>query len=213
MSWAIPVAAVIAYLVGSIPNGLILTKMTRGVDVRDYGSGKTGGTNVLRTAGAKLGVIVIILDIAKGLAAVYIARALTGEVWGHALAGILAAIGHDFPVFAGFRGGRGVSTSYGAALAMNPAAAGIALPFAIVLVAATRIMSVMSIGGASIVAIVFVVFAIAGWTPWAYAVYTVAAAVLLIALHKDNVLRLIAGTEPKIGKGGTRRAEASGGAP
>lgn len=213
MSWSIPAAAVVAYLLGSIPNGLIVTKMARGVDVREYGSGKTGGTNVLRTAGPKLGVLVMVLDIAKGLAAVYIARAITDEVWGHALAGILAAAGHDWPVFAGFRGGRGVSTSYGAALALNPSAAAIALPFAAALVAATRIMSVMSMGGAAITAVIFVLFALAGWTPWAYAAYTVAAAVLLIALHKDNVGRLLAGTEPRIGQGGTRRIGATGGPP
>lgn len=213
MSWTVPVAAVIAYLVGSIPNGLIVTKMARGVDVREYGSGKTGGTNVLRTAGPKLGVLVMVLDIAKGLAAVYIARGLTDEVWAHALAGIVAAAGHDWPVFAGFRGGRGVSTSYGAALALNPTAAAIALPFAAALVLATRIMSVMSMGGAAVTAVIFVLFAFAGWTPWAYVAYTVAAAVLLIVLHKDNVGRLLAGTEPRIGQGGTRRVGAAGGPP
>ncbi len=212
MSWALAVAvAVIAYLVGSIPNGLILTRVARGVDVRDYGSGKTGGTNVLRTAGPKLGILVMALDIAKGLIAVYVARVLSDQVWAHAVAGILAAIGHDWPVFAGFRGGRGVSTSYGAALALNPTAAAIALPFAAAMVLASRRMSVMSIGGASVTAVIFVIFAAAGWTPIAYAAYTVAAAVLLIVLHRDNVQRLLAGTEPKIGQGGRPRAEAAGG--
>jgi glycerol-3-phosphate acyltransferase PlsY len=207
MWWEFLVAAIIGYVIGSIPAGLWAGKLARGIDLREYGSGKTGFTNVLRTVGVKWGVAVLIIDILKGVVPVAIALVLSDEPWVAAVAGMAAAIGHDWPFLAGFHGGRGVATSYGAALAMNPIASLAVLPFGIALVATTRMVSVMSIGGAPVLAIVFVILAAVGWQPWAYAVYAVLAAIQVVVLHWENIQRILAGTEPKIGRGGERRLD------
>jgi glycerol-3-phosphate acyltransferase PlsY len=209
MWWEFPVYAAIGYLVGAIPVGLIIGRAVRGIDIRDYGSGKTGFTNVVRTVGARWGVVALIGDLAKGVGPVLAARLLTDEPYVQAAAGLAAAIGHDWPVFAGFEGGRGVATSFGAALVMNPIAAGVLLPFGIGLVAVTRIVSVMSVGMAPVLAIEFVVLSAIGWQPWAFAVYAVIAAGMVVVLHRENIERLLSGTEPRIGQGGSTRSEAS----
>jgi glycerol-3-phosphate acyltransferase PlsY len=118
---------------------------------------------------------------------------------------LAAAVGHDWPLFAGFQGGRGVATSFGAALAMSPIAAAVLIPFGVGLVAVTRIVSVMSVGMAPVLAVEFVVLAMVGVHPWAYAIYALIAAAMVLVLHRENIERLIAGTEPRIGQGGTQR--------
>jgi glycerol-3-phosphate acyltransferase PlsY len=205
MWWAFIVAAVIGYLLGSVPAGLIAGRVARGIDVRDYGSGKTGVTNVLRMLGPRISVLVGVADIAKGAIPVVIARVLIDDAYGQTVAGMAALVGHDWPLFAGFRGGRGVSTSFGALLAMSPLVALALVPVGIAIGAVTRYMSVMSIGGSIITAVTFVVLAVLGLQPWAYAVFAVAAAGLIVALHRENMGRLLAGREPKIGRGGVRR--------
>ncbi len=205
MWWEYLVFVTGSYLVGSIPVGLIVGRVARGIDIRQYGSGKTGFTNVLRTCGARWGVVALIGDLAKGIVPVLLARYISDEPWVHASAGLAAAIGHDWPVFAGYQGGRGVATSFGAALAMNPVAAGILVPFGIGLVVVTRIMSVMSVGMAPVLAVEFVALAAMGQQPWAYAVYAVIAAAMVLVLHRENIQRLLDGTEPKIGRGGGQR--------
>jgi glycerol-3-phosphate acyltransferase PlsY len=217
MWWALVLSAAIGYLLGSIPVGLIVGRVTRGIDVREYGSGVTGATNVIRTSGWKAGVLVIIGDIAKGLAAVYIGLALArladidagdDRAWAGALAGIGAVVGHIWPVFAGFRGGRAVATGFGAALAMNPLASLAMTPVAAFIVASTRIMSLMSITMPPVLALLFVVLALMDISPPAYAVYGVIAATLIVWKHRPNIERLLAGTEPKIGRGGQKRTDA-----
>jgi glycerol-3-phosphate acyltransferase PlsY len=199
------ICAAIGYLVGSIPTGLIVGRVARGIDIREYGSGRTGFTNVVRTIGARWGVVALIGDLAKGLVPVLIARLVSDEPSVQAAAGLAAAIGHDWPIFAGFQGGRGVATSYGAALAMSPIPAAALLPFGIGLVAVTRMVSVMSVGMAPVLAIVFIVLAAMGYHSWAYAVYAIIAAAIVVVMHRENIERILAGTEPKIGRGGERR--------
>ncbi|MBF6598951.1 MAG: glycerol-3-phosphate 1-O-acyltransferase PlsY [Dehalococcoidia bacterium] len=217
MWWALVAAAAIGYLIGSMQFGLLVGRATRGVDIREYGSGATGATNVIRTAGMKAGVFVIFADVAKGLAPVYIAFGLAraaglhgdDRAWVAALAGFAAVCGHIWPLYAGFRGGRAVATGFGAALAMNPAAAAALIPVAALVVAGVRIMSVMSITMAPLLALVFIVLAALGISPWPYAAYAAASAALIVWKHRANIRRLLAGTEPKIGRGGERRAEAA----
>jgi len=205
MWWAFVAAAAIGYLLGGIPSGLVVGRLARGVDIREFGSGKTGFTNVLRTVGPRWGALVLLADVAKGAVPVVIARVISDEPYVQTVAGLAAAIGHDWPVFAGFRGGRGVAASFGAALAMNPIASAALIPVGAGLLAVTRIMSVMSVGMGLVLAAVFVGLAAAGVHPWAYAVYAIVAAALLIAAHRENIERLLAGTEPKLGRGGERR--------
>lgn len=205
MWWEFAVCAAIGYLLGSIPTGLLIGRLARGIDVREYGSGNTGFTNVLRTAGLRWGVVALFGDLAKGVIPVVAARLLSDEPYVQTVAGLAAVAGHDWPVFAGFRGGRGVATSFAAALAMNPIATAALVPVAVGVVAITRIMSVMSVGMAPVVAVLFVVLAATGIHSWAYAVYAIVAAALIVVLHRENLKRLLAGTEPKLGRGGQRR--------
>lgn len=205
MWWAFLACGAAGYLLGSVPTGLIVGRVARGIDIRRYGSGRTGATNVLRTVGARWGIVALIGDLAKGALPVVIARFVSDEPYVQTAAGLAAAIGHDWPLFAGFRGGRGVATSFGAALAMSPIPAAALVPLGIGLVAVTRMVSVMSVGMAPVLAIVFIALAAVGFHPWAYAVYAIIAAVMVLALHRDNIERIIAGTEPKIGRGGERR--------
>jgi glycerol-3-phosphate acyltransferase PlsY len=203
--WQYAACGVIGYLLGAIPTGLIVGRVARGIDIREYGSGRTGFTNVLRTVGARWGIVALVGDLAKGVAPVLIARFVVDEPYVQMTAGLAAAVGHDWPVFAGFQGGRGVATSFGVALAMSPIPAAALVPFGLGLVAVTRMMSVMSVGMAPVLAIVFVVLAAMGYHSWAYAIYAIVAAGLVLVLHRENIERILAGTEPKIGRGGERR--------
>jgi glycerol-3-phosphate acyltransferase PlsY len=220
MWWALAVGAIVGYLIGSVQFGLIVGRMTRGVDIRDYGSGATGATNVIRTSGAKAGVLVIILDVAKGIAPVYIGIGLghlagvdhhDDRAWIAAVCAFAAVCGHVWPLYSGFRGGKAVATGFGAALAMNPIAAVALIPVAAIVVAGTRMMSVMSITMAPALAAVFVVLAALGISPWAWAAYAVPTAGIIVWKHRANIGRLRAGTEPRIGRGGERRAGAVSG--
>lgn len=205
MWWHFLACAGIGYVLGSVPSGLIVGRVARGIDIRQYGSGKTGFTNVMRTVGARWGAVALVGDLAKGVVPVVIARVILDDPYVMMTAGMAAAVGHDWPVFAGFQGGRGVATSYGVALGLNPIAAIALLPVGIGLVLVTRIISVMSVGLAPVLAALFVALAVAGIHSWAYAIYAVAAAVLILVLHRENLARLVAGTEPKIGQGGEQR--------
>jgi glycerol-3-phosphate acyltransferase PlsY len=213
---AIALSAVIGYAIGSIQWGIIIPRMTRGVDVRDYGSGATGTTNVIRTSGARAGAAVMVLDILKGVVPVFIGLGLAwlfgvddndDRAWAAAAGAFAAVVGHCWPVFFGFRGGKAVATGFGAALAMNPLASLAMLPVAALIVGATRIMSVMTIAMSPILAAVFVVLAAIDWSPWAYAWYGVGTAAIIVFRHRSNIERLRAGTEPQIGKGGDKKAE------
>ena len=204
MWWEFLVCAAVGYGLGSIPAGLIVGRVARGIDIRQYGSCKTGATNVVRTVGVRWGAVALIGDLAKGALPVVIARIVSDEPYVQTAAGLAAAVGHDWPVFAGFQGGRGVATSFGAALAMSPIAAAALIPVGVGLVAVTRIMSVMSVGMAPVLAGVFVVLAATGVHSWAYAVYALVAAAMVIVLHRENIERLLAGTEPRLGRGGQR---------
>jgi glycerol-3-phosphate acyltransferase PlsY len=128
------------------------------------------------------------------------------RAWVAAAGGFAAVVGHIWPVFAGFRGGRAVASGFGAALAMNPLASVALIPVAALVVGATRIMSLMSITMAPALALLFIVLAILDVSPPAYAAYAVGAAALIVWKHRPNIERLMAGTEPRIGRGGSKRA-------
>lgn len=204
-------AAICGYLLGSIPVGLIVTRLLQGVDVRDYGSGKTGFTNTLRVLGLRRSLPVFVGDFSKGLAAALLPLLYTDDPWARAGAGLAAVAGHVWPVFAGFRGGRGVLTGAGVLVALNPLACLPAVPAALAVMLTTRFMSLTSITGAAAAAAAFVLFAAFGLHDWAYAFTAAAGGAAIIALHHDNIRRLLAGSEPKIGQGGTRRSPARDG--
>ena len=188
-------ALVIGYLLGSIPFGLIFTLMSGAGDIRQVGSGATGATNVLRTGKYGAAAATLIFDAAKGAAAVLIA----GHLWGEtaaAVAAVGAVIGHLFPVWLGFKGGKGVATSLGVLLTLYWPVALLALATWIVLALITRISSLSALVTA--VAAPIYMFL---WGKQTFALATLIIALLVLVAHRGNIGRLLAGTEPRIGKG------------
>ena len=202
---------VISYLVGSIPSGYIAGRALKGIDVRDFGSGAIGATNVMRTLGRGPFVGVLLADALKG----YIPVLVTWFVFeAHDLqvaSGLALVLGHGFPLYIGFRGGRGVATSFGvyAALAMPVSVSLLAVGLFIILT--FRYMSLMSLVTVPLGALVLLVFAILGvGDDYTYtkAVFGAFATALVLVRHLGNIRRLIQGTEPKLGEGGGRRKRA-----
>jgi len=208
-------AAVIAvsYLVGSIPFGYIAGRVLKGIDVRDFGSGATGATNVMRTVGRGAFVFVLLADALKGYVPVLVTWFLFESHDLQVASGLAAVLGHDFPLYIGFRGGRGVATSFGvyAALGLHIGFGMVAVGLFIIL--ATRYMSLMSIATVPLGALAFLLLAIAGVEDvagveeytYTQAVFGAFATALVLVRHVGNIRRLVQGTEPKLGGGGGRR--------
>ena len=194
---------VAAYLCGSIPMGVLVARLTGGVDPRTIGSGRTGGTNALRALGRRRAVVVVTGDVLKGAVPVAVARLLGAGAAAEALCAIAAVSGAIWSVFVGFRGGRGVGTGVGTILVIQPLALLIATPVFVVVILITRYVSLGSLlGSASIAVAMFAMWAIAnGPISGAYPLYAVAGAGLVWLAHADNIERLIHGTERKFDLG------------
>jgi glycerol-3-phosphate acyltransferase PlsY len=192
---AIALVLLAAYLIGSIPFSYLVARK-RGVDVRTVGSGNVGATNVMRSAGVGPGLLALLLDAAKGsAAAILAARLAPGHAALPAAAATAAVVGHVFPVWLGFRGGKGVATGAGAMLPLAPAATGLAvLCFALVL-AATRYVSLGSMVGATSLA----AFAFVTQDHRAVAWAATACAALIVFKHRGNIARLRRGQERRLG--------------
>jgi glycerol-3-phosphate acyltransferase PlsY len=202
-------AALVGYLLGSIPTGIMVARVYRNVDLTAYGSGRTGATNVLRTLGTGAAAIAFAGDFLKGLLAVLAVRVVIApdNSWAELIAGIASVLGHSYSIFIGFKGGRGVVTGFGATAAATPLAPILMLiAFAIgaVLVAITRYVSLGSVVGAALAGLLMCWLAVVMGDP-AWAVWGVLMSGFIIASHKDNIERLLAGTERKLGE----RAERS----
>ena len=182
-----------AYLLGSVPFGLLLTRLTGAGDLRSIGSGNIGATNVLRTGRKGLAAATLLLDLGKGFAAVWLARAVSPEL--AAPAGAAAVLGHCFPVWLQFKGGKGVATLMGVSLGLAWAIGGIYAAVWLGLLGLTR---TSSLGGMSAA----VSAPLAAWALGHAAFVPVLAglAMLVVWLHRANIGRLLAGTEPKVGQ-------------
>jgi glycerol-3-phosphate acyltransferase PlsY len=197
--------ALIGYLWGSIPAGYWMGKLLRGkdFDIRNYGSHKTGMTNVLRTLGKGPAIIVGVIDISKGIGPALIATLVPffySAGWGPTVAAILAFLGHCFPVFIGFRGGRGVLTGGGATLVLSPLIFLIGALTTIITIATTRYVSLGSILGSAAATISGLIFFFVGWIHLPQLVFFLTVPLAVIVIHYDNIGRLLAGTERKIGQ-------------
>ncbi|MBI4297598.1 MAG: glycerol-3-phosphate 1-O-acyltransferase PlsY [Chloroflexi bacterium] len=197
---------VLGYFLGSVSFGAVLGRL-KGVDVRRYGSGRTGVTNVLRTLGGKVAAAVFIGDLAKGVGAVLLARYLVGSDVAQVGAGLAALAGHNWPVFLGFRGGRGVTTGLGGLLALSWPVALMGLGVWLAIIALTRYVSLGSVLGSVVVGAGLVGWSLAGWAPIPYIAYGLGAAALIVFQHRDNISRLLAGTERKLGQPAEMRTE------
>ena len=189
----------VSFLIGAIPWGYLAGRLMRGIDLRAVGSGGTGATNVLRTLGGKASAVVFILDVLKGVAPVLVARALGFGSWWVAMAAVAAVAGHCWSPFIGFKGGKGVATGAGAAIALFPYTL-LALPVMAAVVWATRFVSLGSLVAAGLVAVLAVAFAAAGHLVWPFAAALLAIAAIIAVRHRGNIERLLAGTERRFGE-------------
>ncbi len=210
---------VLAYLLGSIPTGYIVVKQLKGIDIRQVGSGSTGATNVLRTLGKSAGTFVLAIDCLKGVLAIFlvywlfqfagtenlIPTTVNTEIWQPwivTLAGLAAIFGHSKSIFLGFTGGKSVATSLGILLAMNwQVSLAVAGVFGVVL-GISRLVSLSSIAAA----IAVFIFMLILHQSLPYVLFGIAAGLYVILRHRSNILRLFAGTEPKLGQSLTVQA-------
>lgn len=188
----------VAYLMGSIPMGLMLVRATTGKDIREIGSGRTGGTNVLRAAGSRIALVVVLFDVAKGLLPVLLARTVVGSPLVEALAGLFAVVGHNYSIFINFRGGAGTMTTIGGAIGLWPWSGVIVIAVGALIVKATRQASVGSIVVALLIP---AVFALRAWTidaPLAYLIHGLGTAAVTLWSLRPNIKRLLEGNERSV---------------
>ena len=187
---------VLAYLIGAVPVGFLVARAFGGADIRRSGSGTIGATNVLRTLGKLPAAITLLADVGKGYLAVSAARAIVPAPWGAAAGAVLAIVGNCWPVFLGFRGGKGVATGFGAFLALAPWATAPAGLVWLVVTASFRYVSLASVMACFCLPLgVFLL----GY-PWASVGAAVAAAAIIILRHRANLARLAGGREPRLGE-------------
>ena len=196
VAWVLAVP--VAYLIGAVPVGIALGRLLRGIDIRRYGSGNAGATNVLRTLGPAAGALVLLADIAKGAAPILLVTLATDEAVIRGTAGAMVVIGHMWPVWARFRGGKGVATSIGVVIVLAPWAA---LPASLIgfsLLGITRIVSLASMTGAIVGTTVLIALVAFGYYDLGYLVFGISVLILVPAKHKSNIQRLLSGTENKL---------------
>jgi acyl phosphate:glycerol-3-phosphate acyltransferase len=191
---------ILAYLLGSISTAVVLSKIAFGTDIREHGSGNAGATNTFRVLGKKAGIIVMLVDVLKGALAVKLAFLHLNFVPGSNAfitlqvgLGIAAVVGHIFPIWANFRGGKGIATLFGIILAIQPEIAGLLAVVFVVMLLATKYVSVSSIS-ASIAFPILILF-IYNEPETSYRIFAVAAALLVVLTHHKNINRLIKGNE------------------
>ena len=201
------IIAIIAYAIGSINFSVLISKKFAGFDVREKGSGNAGSTNVLRAVGIKAAVDTLICDILKGIVAILIA-VLLGNIVGNTdkallvqIAGILVVIGHTFPIFFQFKGGKGVATSLGVLLITNWKIGLICLTFALVIIIITKMVSMGSMGAAILFPVLTIFIGdsfIVPATGLKYLIFSIILAIFVIFNHRENIKRIMNGTENKI---------------
>jgi len=195
----------VCYLIGAIPVGFLIVRLTRSVDIRDYGSGNIGMTNVLRTTGLKTGIIVLGLDTFKGVIPVFVSRQLYSDPYMETLAAIAVLVGHIWPVFLKFRGGKGVATGMGSFCFISPICGLIVVGVGCLVLAVSRYVSLASIIAASSAFISMWVFNNFYSESWiadslgTYIMYPLIGVPIIIFRHRENIARLLNGEERRLG--------------
>lgn len=188
-----------AYAAGAVPWGVVLGRVFAGTDIRDYGSQSTGTTNAQRVLGWPYAAAVFVLDFAKGLVPVLIARALDMDWWVIGAVGVATVAGHCWSIFIGFSGGKGMATGGGALAGMMPIVL-LVLPVMILVVWATRYVSLASLTGTAIAVVVAIIAAATGREPAAVAVACAVVGAIIFIRHQGNIERLLAGKERRLGR-------------
>ncbi|MGI2295792.1 glycerol-3-phosphate 1-O-acyltransferase PlsY [Paenibacillus sp. GXUN7292] len=189
------IAVVLSYLLGSVSFSIVIAKFVKGIDIRQHGSGNAGATNTLRVLGKGPGLLVFLLDFAKGSAAVWIGYGLSGNEWVPVLCGLASIIGHNWPIWFRFKGGKGIATTIGAmaSLAFIPALlAGI---ITIIIIAITRYVSL----GSLIMTVLIPIFVAVFHFSWPLFGGTLIICLFAFVRHRTNIMKLIQGTENKLG--------------
>ncbi len=195
---------VIAYLLGSINTSIIVSKILIGDDIRNHGSGNAGATNTLRTVGKKGAILVVLGDVLKAVIAIFIAKLISGASSAIYIAGLGAVLGHNFPIYFKFKGGKGIIVSAVAILFAEPILGLITVSVAISIMAISKYVSLGSILGAAL----FVILAIIFKTPdTEFIVFSAMLALLAIYMHRSNITRLISGKENKLSFGNKKNQE------
>lgn len=190
----------ISYLLGSVPWGYLLTQTIKGMDVREYGSGSTGTSNVLRTAGGALAAAALVLDVSKGVLAVLLARVVAETEVAQVTAGLAVLAGHNWPIFLDFRGGRGIATGVGGLLMMSPLSGAIAIAAFLPITLLTRYLSLGSICAVITALVAMLVLVMVRDTPSTYLYYTGIGGAVIIWQHRGNIQRMLNGTENRLGR-------------
>ena len=186
--------AVVSYLIGGLNPAVFLSKKLTGSDIRESGSGNAGATNMLRTVGVRMGIITFALDVLKGVIPTLLALVLAGN-YGAFAAGGAVVLGHIFPAFLGFKGGKGVATALGVLLVVSPVITAILLAVAALIMLITGLISLGSIIGVLLVpTTIFIVTP----TDWKTGLFSLVIALLIVWKHRENIVRLIRGTENRI---------------
>jgi acyl phosphate:glycerol-3-phosphate acyltransferase len=193
------VLVVASFLIGAVPWGYLAGKASRGIDLRTVGSGGTGATNVLRTMGPRASAVVALLDILKGLLPVIFARSAGFDSAWVAAAAVATVVGHCWSPFIGFKGGKGVATGAGAAIALFPYVL-VIMPVMAFVVWTTKYVSLGSLIAAGLGAVLAVIYAAAGRLDWTFAIAILAIGGIIAVRHEGNIRRLVQGSERRIGE-------------
>ncbi|QSQ09759.1 Glycerol-3-phosphate acyltransferase [Koleobacter methoxysyntrophicus] len=193
---------IISYLLGSISFSYFIAKIWMGIDIRNYGSGNAGATNVLRVLGTKPAIIALLGDALKGIIAVYLGK-LTGDESIMLLCGLAVVIGHNWPIFLKFKGGKGIATSLGVILTISPLSSLILIIIGVFIIYITRYVSLGSITSAIILPFIFYMLHKSGY----YLVFALVLTFLALFRHRSNIQRLLSGKESKLGEKKTSRVK------
>lgn len=193
---------IISYLLGSISFSYFIAKIWMGIDIRNYGSGNAGATNVLRVLGTKPAIIALLGDALKGIVAVYLGK-LTGDESIMLLCGLAVVIGHNWPIFLKFKGGKGIATSLGVILTISPLSSLILIIIGVFIIYITRYVSLGSITSAIILPFIFYMLHKSGY----YLVFALVLTFLALFRHRSNIQRLLSGKESKLGEKKTSRVK------
>jgi glycerol-3-phosphate acyltransferase PlsY len=189
---------IVAYLIGGIPFGVVVARLTGGPDPRTIGSGRTGGANTMRALGPRLALVAGLLDAGKGAVAVLIAIAAGGGLLLQILAALAAILGHSRSIWIGFSGGRGIAPAFGSLVVIAPIVAAIIVPIFVLVLVISRYSSLASLTATAVGAVIVIAMVVLYQYSPLYVVYAVGAAGMIWLFHLDNIQRLISGQERRI---------------
>lgn len=195
MASKIIIVSVLSYIIGNISASYLIAKYAAGIDIRKYGSGNAGATNVLRTLGKKAGVAAFLGDALKGVIAVVLGRLIAGED-GQIFAGLFVVIGHNWPIFLNFKGGKGIATTIGVMTAINPYIVAAIVPIGIVIIIITKYVSLASIMGM----IIFPIIMLFTHQNMKLVLFSFILSIMALYRHRTNIKKLMEGTESKLGQ-------------